>query len=266
MSFVSGVIAVSKCFKHGRRSTAIGIVYAGGSVGMMVCPPTAEYLMSNYGWRATLIILGATGANLIVCGMLIAKSIQLLNEEQRLIQEAVPNRTFAQYAKSCIENLLQPFYILLHVPSFIAILTARLFSTIVYSGWAIFLVPHAIDKGVSTSDAVLLSTIGGIAALCGRLLPGPFVDKGCIKAINLIVLATLVNAAGYLLDKWFYQFWSLSLAAIVNGFYFGLEPTIAFPLCDELLGTGLSQDGFSLTIVPSAVGEILGGTLIGKAC
>ncbi|XP_072019841.1 monocarboxylate transporter 7-like [Amphiura filiformis] len=266
MSFIAGILAISKYFEYHNQSTAIGVSYAGGSIGVMLCPPVVEELKKLFGWRAALALVGATNANLIVCGMLIRpiQRYRRIKPSTQINQERTSREKFLKIIQLWKQKLLQPFYVLAVKPIFIAVLVARLFSTMIYSGWAIFLVPHAIDKGISPEKAALLSSIGGVAAIFGRLLPGPILDKEYISVVKLIVLVSLLNSGAYFADHWLYVFWTLSLGAVVNGFYFGLEPVLAFPISVDVLGTDLTRDGFSLTFMPSAIGEMLGGFLIGK--
>ncbi|XP_072031857.1 monocarboxylate transporter 9-like [Amphiura filiformis] len=53
-----------------RMGIAMGIGMAGGGLGMCVMALLTQQLLNNYGWRGSLLILGAINANLCVAGAL----------------------------------------------------------------------------------------------------------------------------------------------------------------------------------------------------
>ena len=269
MAFIAAVVAISNYFSADRKTTAIGLACTGGAVGVMICPPLVEKLIESFGWRGAMILVGAVNANLLVCGMLMrpnrtppsyrqVKSLDIHTKNEQNARDCLS--LIAKWTKSFAE----PFKILVNKPIFTTIIAARVFTTIAYSGWAIFLVPHAVEKGLSPSKAVLLSSVGGIATIFGRVIPGPIVDSGFVSATQLSVLTLLANTAAYVWDYWSYSFWSLSLAALINGFNFGSDVTLIFPLCVEVLGDKDAIDGYGICLIPGSIGPVVGGILIGK--
>ena len=180
------------------------------------------------------------------------------------IKNEQTNGDYLNLFKKWVHHFVEPFNVLINKPMFIAIITARVFTNIAFNGWAIFLVPHAIEKGLSASKAALLASVGGIAAIFGRLSPGPIVDSGFMSATKLSVLTLVTNTAAYVFDYWAYSFWSLSLAALINGFNFGSDVVLIFPLCVEVLGERDAIDGYGLCLIPASIGGLVGGLLIGK--
>ena len=53
MGMVPHVFLISEWFSS-KRATAIGLVYAGTEVGIMLLSPLSEWLISTYGWPRTL--------------------------------------------------------------------------------------------------------------------------------------------------------------------------------------------------------------------
>lgn len=55
-------VAVNAYFK-GKRSQAVGLSMAGTSVGQMVMPQVVRFLLDEYGYRGTTLILGGLALN-----------------------------------------------------------------------------------------------------------------------------------------------------------------------------------------------------------
>ena len=269
MAYTAAIIAISNNIKADKKMTAIGLACTGGSVGVMICPPLTELSIESFGWRGAMLLVGAVNANLVTCGMLMrpkhASSIHRQdNASYTTIDNKQRNRSLFSLITKWSQSFVDPFKVIKKKPVFAAIITARVFSGMVTASWAIFLVPHAIEKGLSPSNAALLSSIGGIAAIFGRLIPGPIIDKGFVTATQFQVLTHLANSVAFVSDYWSYNFWSLSLAALMNGFIFGSDFVLVFPLCVEVLGNKDAIDGYGLCLTPGSVGNIVGGLLIGK--
>ena len=270
MAYISAIVAISNNTKTDRRMTTIGLVSTGGACGVMICPPIAEQMVERYGWRGAIMILGAVNTNLVVCGLLmrlkqVHSTYHQVNSSDLALHTKQTNTKFISLITRCTHTFIEPFKVVSKQPVFTSIMAARVFSAIAYSGWAIFLVPHAVNKGISPNKAALLSSIGGIAAIFGRLIPGPIVDSGIMTATQLSVLAQLANTVAYVCDYWSYNFWSLSLEALINGFNFGSDFVLIFPLCVEVLDIKDAIDGYGLCLIPGSLGAIFGGLLIGES-
>ena len=66
---IPSFLIVQQYFKK-RMGIAMGIALAGGGIGMFVMALLMQQLLSSYGWRGSLLILGAINANLCVAGAL----------------------------------------------------------------------------------------------------------------------------------------------------------------------------------------------------
>jgi MFS transporter, ACS family, hexuronate transporter len=60
-NFSGGVKVISQLFPPRERTMAVGVFASGVSVGALVTPPLAAYLIVRYGWRAAFIVVGAPG-------------------------------------------------------------------------------------------------------------------------------------------------------------------------------------------------------------
>lgn len=269
MAYIAGIVAISNNIKVDKKMTAIGLACTGGAVGVMICPPLTELSIESFGWRGAMLLVGAVNANIVTCGMFMrpihAPSIhRQANTSDITMDNKRKNGNLFSSITNWSQSFVEPFKVIKKKPVFVAIITARVFSAMCTSSWAIFLVSHAIEKGLSPRSAALLSSIGGIAAIFGRLIPGTIIDSGFVTATQFCVSTQLANTVAYVSDYWSYKFWSLSVAALMNGFIFGSDFVLIFPLCVEILGNEDAIDGYGLCLTPGSTGSIIGGLLIGK--
>ena len=61
--------ALGRCFSK-NYATAVGLARTGNSIGMLTLPPLIQLLLVTYGWRGTMMIIGAISLHLAVCGAL----------------------------------------------------------------------------------------------------------------------------------------------------------------------------------------------------
>ena len=272
MANIASTVLIATYFTPDVKTTAIGVSSSGGAIGIVMFPPFAEYLQDMYGWRGVLLIFGAINANIIVCGAIMqsTKVYHALNSYEDVTRldetSSLSNtETCITRIKNKLASILEPFSIIKDTPIFTTFIMARFLSGIVYTGWTIFLMPHAILKGIPPLQSALLSSMGGIGAIIGRLTPGPIIDNGYITGLQFGFINNLVNAVAYLLDPLSNTFWSLSILALINGYVFGSDIVIVLPVCAEILQD--SEDvinAYGIAFIPASVGHILGGVLMGE--
>ena len=69
LCFVAAVVIVAYYFDK-RRSFATGLSVCGSGIGTFIFAPVTQYLLAEYGWRGTTLILAGLFLNLAVCGCL----------------------------------------------------------------------------------------------------------------------------------------------------------------------------------------------------
>ncbi|XP_071106596.1 monocarboxylate transporter 9-like [Haliotis cracherodii] len=67
--YVTTVVIVAFYFEQ-KRALATGLAVCGSGIGTFIIAPLTEYLIDEYGWRGTVLILGGVLLNIIVCGAL----------------------------------------------------------------------------------------------------------------------------------------------------------------------------------------------------
>ncbi|XP_046815668.1 uncharacterized protein LOC124422804 [Vespa crabro] len=69
LCFVAAVVIVAYYFDK-KRSFATGLSVCGSGIGTFIFAPVTQYLLAEYGWRGTMLILAGLFLNLAVCGCL----------------------------------------------------------------------------------------------------------------------------------------------------------------------------------------------------
>ena len=69
LPYFNSIVVEAVYFKK-KRALATGIAESGAGVGTVIFAPLTNYLISVYGWRGALLIVGGIVANIVVCGAL----------------------------------------------------------------------------------------------------------------------------------------------------------------------------------------------------
>ena len=250
----------------------LGIISVGASVGMMIFPPLTEFFIDIYGWRGAILLFAAISANVCVLGALIqphstgyAACADHQNERplsESSCQRAAPRDCCTNCAKSICK--VMSFDIFMHEPRFIVFTFVMFTVGIIYSAWMIYLVPHAIARGIDNQSATFLSSAGGIGTLVGRILHGPILHRGYVKAVQLFILLGFVNFLSLMLDYVVSDnYTGLLLLAFANGLSLGTMSVLFIQTAQQVLDEDLYVKGWGAMDVFFSVGELCGGAFAG---
>lgn len=244
-----------------KRGLAMGIVGAGSGVGMMAMAPFASYLISNFGWQTSNIIMGLIAWLVVIpLSMLLKRDpsqIGLLTDgvapdagKVEIQAKEGNNQTvgFSLLQASRTRSFWLLWLIWLMYPSGLHLITTHI-------------VPRATDIGISAMEAaVVISMIGG-SHILGTLLVGKVSDN--IGRKVPAIFCAILQAGAMALLIWAQDLWVFYLFAVVYGLaYGGLSLTVVALVGDIF---GLRNMGIIMGIlniawgVGSAVGPFIGG-------
>lgn len=149
-------------------------------------------------------------------------------------------------------------------PSITAVVIALFLHGVSYNGWIIFVVPNAIAKGYTSSQAVFLATIGGAANVLGRLTIGFFSSKELISDELSFGILCGFAAAAFLSNTVASAYYLLAILSAVNGFTVGAKTTMLNLLPKSTVPNDRVVAVISLLFVAVGFGEPIGGALMGK--
>jgi len=263
--YVVTVSTVSRWFDE-KRGFALGIASSGAGLGQVVMAPFATYLISNFGWRKSYIVMG------LIASLIVVPLSRLLKNDPYEIG-ALPDG-----AKSNSGEMDEPKPKNKEgstQPTSLSLLQASRTSNFWLFGfiWVFFgsclylvlthIVPHAIDMDISAMEAAaILSLIGG-TSIAGRVLMGRVSDSIGRKTAAIICSLLQVGAMVWLI--WSQELWMLYLFAIVYGFaYGGLSPPVTALISDTF---GLRSIGVIFGVleicfgIGAAIGPAMGGLI-----
>lgn len=208
------IVAIEQYF-HKCRYQALSTVLAGIGCGIIVFPIIVRYLLEQYAWRGTLLLLSASTLNLCVCGA-VMKPLKCEKEVRLLpLLSCLPLRNPLFYAM-CIANLFWSFG-----------------STIIY----LFLPSYAISMGTDFSTATFLVSCIGMASFTSRVIFAFMGHNSTLDDVTAILcslgLGSVVTGICPLL---FENFTGQIGYTLLFGFYSGFWTTFMSQVTRELLG------------------------------
>ncbi|XP_063970875.1 monocarboxylate transporter 7-like [Lytechinus pictus] len=146
---------------------------------------------------------------------------ETLLEKRRLIQQET---NFQRNQKTLPNDSLGNCGILTEWIFFISLATLFLFSYATYS-WMLFLVPHAEHLGISPSNAVYLSTLGGLGGILGRTILITLISKG-VSDLSVYIVVGSICSGSFFLDFISSAYPVRATLAFIQGFSFFIEDSV----------------------------------------
>ncbi len=242
---VPHVFLVSEWFASNRAS-AIGFVYAGTGVGILLLAPLSEWLLSNWGWpRAFQTFSGIVLIALLpLAGMFYQHGPfgeKLRSKKESKIDD---NRWTAKLALQSMQ-----FWLL-----FFARICAASGTTVIVTHQ----VAHVVDVGYSKFMAASIFGLAGITSSFGRVVFGFIADLLTKQAAyTLNILMTMIGVGALMILRDPSQAWLLYVYVVFFGIGFGSRAVIFSALTADIF----SGRGFGSILGYSTVAVGVGGAL-----
>ena len=242
---VPHVFLISEWFTSNRAS-AIGVVFAGSGLGIMVLAPLSEWLISSYGWTR------AFEAYAIVVLIALLPAVWIVYQPG---PHAGRNRGRTEKggeekqwtAKLALKSL--QFWML-----FIARVGAASGTTVIVTHQ----VAHVVDVGYSRLFAATIFGLAGVTSSFGRVVFGFIADLLSRQAAYTVnILMTLVGVGALMILSDPSQTWLLYVYVIFFGIGFGSRAVIFSALTADIF----SGKGFGSILGYSTVAVGVGGAL-----
>jgi len=245
MGMVPHVFIISEWFSS-NRATAIGLVYAGTGVGIMLLSPLSEWLISTYGWSRTL----ETYSAVVLLALLPVVWIFYQHGPygEKLRERSGRKEQQNQWTTRLALQSLQ-FWLL-----FIARICAACGTTVIVTHQ----VAHVVDVGYSKFLAASVFGLAGITSSFGRVVFGFIADLLTKQAAyTLNILMTVIGVGALMILRNPSQTWLLYVYVIFFGIGFGSRAVIFSALTADIF----SGKGFGSILGYSTVAVGVGGAL-----
>jgi MFS family permease len=211
------------------RGLAVSLVSAGMGMAPMTMSPLAAWLITNYDWRTSLLIIAVIAAVTMIPVALLVRRPPALSEDAA---DGEP-----QSGMSVGEAIRSPQFIILFLTSF--------FCCAAHSGPIFHTVSYAITCGIPMIAAVSIYSVEGLAGMGGRIAFGVLADR--LGASRVLATGLFLQAFGILAYVFVSQLAGFYAVAILVGFiYAGVMPLYAV----------LARENFPLRMM----GTVIGGT------
>ncbi|KAM9336304.1 monocarboxylate transporter 12-B-like [Symphorus nematophorus] len=299
-------IAMVGCYFHQRKALAYGIAMSGSGIGTFVLAPAVQMLIELYSWRGALLVLSAFVANLCVCGALL-RPITLREEDEAVGEERLGNvspqdaELAVKLSKESEDSLLssgkssplplpllsgnpapQPQrrrwfsscflsstdYRFLLLPGFMGLAVSFLFLACGCSLPFVYLVPYALNVGVSHQQAAFLMSILGVIDIVGNITFGWLTDRRCLKPFRLSCYVVSVAMEGLccLFMPLLRSFPLLVPFAVLYGYFDGAYVALIPVVTSDLVGSQYLSSAlgvvYFLHAIPYLVSPPFGGWLV----
>ena len=257
-------LVVASWFKN-RRGISIGISGTGTSIGPLFIAPLSTYLLLQYGWRSTFLILGSIILIVLVPTILfLIKNLPNdnsldLNGQQRQLASTI------QINSNNYGIVPKKFYLK-------EIMNNSIFWTIIFSYFAfsfsyylvVFHLPiFSLDRGISEMTAAKVLGVTTASGIFGKLLVGLISDKiGRRYPLIIVLFIQTVSLLGFMYGETLETFY---ISGICLGFSFGGSITL-FPLITaEFFRKGTMGKTFGIITLGGSIGASVGPFVGGAA-
>lgn len=248
VGMVPHVVLISQWFTT-KRASALGAVYAGTGVGILVLAPSIEWLISNTGWQHALEILALVVA-VILLPVVWVFYVPGPHIEHRGEDNVAGNDWTAKLALKSLQFWL--------------IFFARIFAA---GGTTVIVthqVAHVVDIGYSRLYAATIFGLMGMVSTAGRPVFGYVADLFSKQtAYTMNIVTTLVGVAALMLASDPTQPWLLYVYVICFGIGFGSRAVIFSALSADIFsGRGFGAI-FGYSVISVGIGGAWGSWLGG---
>ena len=230
----------------------MGIAVSGIGFGTLVMSPIANWLISDFGWRTSYIIVGVAAV------VLLAGAAQFLKRdpaEMRLSPYSEKELT-ERAPKSAL-----PFSSVVSTRNLWIVCLAFFCFGMAIQAILVHIVAHVTDIGISAAIAAgVLAIIGG-GGFAGRFIIGGAADKIGSKKALLLSFAGATAALFWLLAS--QRAWMFFPFAVVFGLAYGAFSTLIGLVVAEFFGVAALGVVLGVALLGTALGEALGALLPG---
>ncbi|MBW8755008.1 MAG: MFS transporter [Sphingomonadales bacterium] len=201
------------------KGLALALVMSGTALSQVLVPPVGNWLIGAFGWRAAYVWLGlGWGLPTLLMTWFFFFDLHDVAARQRAKDRSAEAATVIDLPGLTVPQAGRDWALWrVGISSFVVMVLTQ--------GLAAHLIPILTDAGVSRTNAALLSSLGGVAGIAGKLITGVLLDRFRPNWIGGATLAAASLTFLFLMDG--LRSPALIVAALmVNGYAAGTKTQI----------------------------------------
>lgn len=263
ISMVPMMASISGWFRR-RMGWGIGILWATGGIGTAVMAPLIAYMLDTMGWQATFTSVGVVGTTVMLLVFPFIRSkpadigIRPFGFQGDDLEAAPKDQSVAALRLKVFNQHMRRTRVFWNLPIVHALGCAGMGIVLIY------IVPLAVEQGLSLATAALTITIISLVSIISRL--GAPILAEAWGPRKVMAASLSIQALTVLILFWSHDPWAFYVFAVTFGFGFGGEWTGYLEINRRYFGEGPMGTcyGWQMTgaFVGHAVTTLLGGLVI----
>lgn len=230
-----------------RRGLALGLMFAGASLGVATWAPYAAWLIRQFGWRTAYVSIGLTAGSIIFLS-----AVFLLRNPPKpasvVSQTAVSGMTFKEALRTSTFWRLAAIFMLL---------------TGALGGASVNMPVILRQQGIEPGSAASIMAVVGVGMLLGRVLAGVLLDRWFAPYITVLSSSLPLLAFALLLVD--HSTVSLVVAAGMLGFGLGAELDAAAYIVSRAFGVRAFGRIYGIIFLIYGLSSAAGPGIVGAA-
>ncbi|XP_058682572.1 monocarboxylate transporter 2-like isoform X1 [Poecile atricapillus] len=264
-SWTPAISIVSHYFSK-KRALANAIASAGECAFAFVFGPFFQWLISQYGWKGALLIIGGIQLNICVCGVLMRPlASSCLLETSHYGTETPPGNGASGRDKEDKSPIMHKTlnWMLVKRPEFVLYAIFGILAAMSFFVPPLFLVPLSYSLGIDESWTASLLSILAMVDFGGRLLCGWYANLHVTKTIHLLAMTITLISTSLMLLPLANNYLSLAIFTGFYGFFFGTTVAIHITVLADVVGMPEFDSALGLFMLIRSTGGFVGPPLAG---
>uniref|UniRef100_A0A671SF88 Monocarboxylate transporter 2 n=1 Tax=Sinocyclocheilus anshuiensis TaxID=1608454 RepID=A0A671SF88_9TELE len=238
-----------------KRPIANGFAMAGSPVFLSTLAPLNQYLINEYGWRGSFLILGGLLLNCCVAGSLMRPLVA-----PSVISPLTEKTTGWQTVNKYLDLSLFKHR------GFLIYLSGNVIMFLGFFAPIVFLSSYAKDNGVDEYQAAFLLSILAFVDMFARPSMGLLANSRWVRPRiqYFFSFAVLYNGVCHLLCPLVESYTGMVVYAVFFGFAFGMVSAVLFETLMDLVGAQRFSSAVGLTTIVECCPVLIGPPLAGN--
>lgn len=260
-AYLPVISTVSRWFVR-RRGTALGLTVAGVGIGTLLLAPFAQFLISEFGWRASYLILAAL---VVVIALPVSRLMRLDPSEKGLLPYGMQEMETQSNENDDSPSSLADFSLKRAIQTTQFWLLAVMYASLVLAVQMVMvhLKAYAVEFNVPEMAAATAVGLVGGASIGGRIVMGILSDRIGKKASFSTAYVLMAAMMFWLLRA--RQPWEFYVFSTVFGFGYGACVPLFPAAIGDWFGTKFHGSIFGVLSAAAALGGTAGPLLAGYA-